>query len=151
MHTELAHIDAHVHDDQVGASAYQACVSVRHVESVDKILRAVQADAPRAYAQLVKVPLEQQFPACAIDKGYGATYGVNTSNNAEVAWTMLRAARSEKDMYEQFVRTAAVMQHHYMASVRELARATERNITIPDKMLAVKNPGPCMEVDYASL
>ena len=64
---------------------------------------------------------------------------------------MLRGARSEKDMYEQFVRTAAVMQHHYMASVRELARATERNITIPDKMLAVKNPGPCMEVDYASL
>ena len=54
------------------------------MESVHKILDALQADAPRAHEHLMKVPLEQQFPACAVDKGYGATYGVNTSNNAEV-------------------------------------------------------------------
>lgn len=137
----------------------------KSTESVEKCLAELQRLKPSAVSKFLNVPREQQFPACAVEQGYGPTYGVNTSNSSEVstsehaspacsarnrncsrvrssnvmqaAWTMFKNIRCEQDMYEQFVRSAAVMQKHWLEGQRLIRTLENRNSTLPDKVLAV--------------
>lgn len=138
-------------------------------KSVETIERAFQiladGDQTSDLKKLRAVPLEMQFTACAVSKGYGPTYGLTTSNNAEVshawcvcitaggcrklhasawgvpraqvAWTVLKNVRNEGNMYEQFVRTTAIMQHHYTKSVLELACAERSKLCVSARLTQV--------------
>ena len=71
------------------------CVFLSHVlQSISAILFGPQAE------RIENIPLDEQFPACAIEAGRGPTRGNDTGNDAEVEWPMMRGARREKDQYK---------------------------------------------------
>lgn len=56
---------------------------------------------------------------------------------AQVAWTVLKHVRNEDNMYEQFVRTAAILQHHYLKSVKELDTHEASKMSVPARLAKV--------------
>lgn len=55
----------------------------------------------------------------------------------QVAWTLLKNVRKEDNMYEQFVRTTAMLQHHYNKSVAELRCAENSKLKVPARLVKV--------------
>lgn len=56
----------------------------------------------------------------------------------QVAWTLLKSVRNEDNMYEQFVRTTAILQHHYSKSCAELACAERSKLTVSPRLTKVR-------------
>ena len=64
--------------------AYQVGVFCRKTDAIAKVMTALKRRSPAAYAKVMNVPLARQFPAYAIEAGYGPLRGRNTSNLIEV-------------------------------------------------------------------
>lgn len=72
---------------QAGLRTYEKCINYKSEETIEKAFEILlNAKQEKAVEKLRAIPLEMQFPACAVSKGYGPTYGLTTSNNAEVTF-----------------------------------------------------------------
>lgn len=71
-------------------------MSCRYARSEDTVMEALDAlkGADEAAYKLIRaVPLERQFNACALAAGWPSTLGKDTSNPAEITWTILKKVR----------------------------------------------------------
>ena len=85
----------------------------------------------KAREQLESLPNLTQFPAYAVDQGYGASYGRTTSNDSEVMWVPARQAREENDYLTQIIRCMSVVVHQHHRSVRACNMASANGLTLP--------------------
>lgn len=76
------------------SDAYMNCVYMREEAGVKRALDRLKTGGSsekeaevraKIHERLTRLPLEVQFPACAIAAGHGAPCGQTTSNNAEVS------------------------------------------------------------------
>lgn len=60
--------------------------STATIEKVFEILKNQKQE--KVVEKLTSIPMEMQFAPSAVSMGYGSTYGMSTSNNAEVVSPM---------------------------------------------------------------
>lgn len=87
---------------KLGRQAYEAAVKATGVEQVSEIIRRTRIMNDNV-AKFVfdTLPLEVQFPACAVGAGKGPVYGRDTENDAEVIWPMCKQALLEPVSYRE--------------------------------------------------
>ena len=125
---------------KVAARVYQELIHIRSADKVRSALSQLEKVNKIAHKLICAVPLERQFPAVAVEAGYGPTFGITTSNHSEIAWTVYRDCRKEKDPFLQLQMAAGIMQKRHQAALTELLRLERRGDTMTPYMAKVMGP-----------
>ena len=85
---------------------------------------------PEEYSKITSKPLEEQFPAVALDTYGHPTFETTTSNNAEQAWPLFKKERETADHFAKAVGIVTKMQAMYHANKREAERLGKHGKTL---------------------
>ena len=103
-------------------SLFRQCFYNWKAANVRRALGDFGSRKPDQYQKLMSKPLEEQFPACALEKFGYPTFETTTSNNAEQAWPVFKRERETADHFAKAVGFVTKLQAMYYANKRETER-----------------------------